>query len=268
MAKIRNLRRVEGDTTIKPTVPGMLYFRQVLTAGEWITALDITGKGIVNRISIGANPYFGFRMRLTIDGKESILGYEDGEAGNYSMGAAVSHNPVYSNNRDTRSRADYEMNLEFTESLKMEVINDGRWCYAYADYSLESEKIVTLNENALIINQAKSVNTSVAANTYITLLDIAGKGRTKIMDVTSTTASNNYLYLKMTVDGDEYILRPPGANPLASYGNSSDGEAGIADYRIRYGAEIYFESALKIEIMHTYSSTTHLHAMCVYELEV
>ena len=108
-------------------------------------------------------------------------------------------------------------------------------------------------------------------NTWYTLLSVtAGTGVLNRIVLTSDLATNNYMEIRITVDGVASTLSSTSTlmYSRAFVFNNSAGSPGSynSPYAYYYNSPIYFFTSLTVEIRHTYSFTSIFDAVCDYSL--
>ena len=130
---------VQAASGISPNKPGVAdFFNSAVNSGTYETLLNITGKGVITRVSLGANNSISNKllsMRFTIDGGAANVitpGGTDGE--NHMRGFA--HDSI----RQGTIVFDYFCNVQFKTSALIEIVqNSGTstGLRASCDYSLQ-----------------------------------------------------------------------------------------------------------------------------------
>ncbi|RJX40049.1 hypothetical protein D3P09_11785 [Paenibacillus pinisoli] len=115
---------------------------------------------------------------------------------------------------------------------------------------------------------ADLVQAGATSQTYYTLLDVTGAGILSRVVLASTTLNYN-LTIRVTVDGVVSNLTPGGtmANSARGLQHTSGTGSYSAMYSLDFFTELVFFRSLKVEVMHSHTSTVNLHASADYALK-
>lgn len=89
-------------------------------------------------------------------------------------------------------------------------------------------------------------------STYYTVVDVTGKGILSDIVFSSIYANNEYMYIRITVDGASHVIHPnetvtASGAPLTSVSGSSTSSYGGSSRALKWSGLMYFNNSLKVE---------------------
>lgn len=184
---------------------------------------------------------------VSVDGVSNAGGNIDLVAG-----ANIAITPDNTNKRITIAGTGTWLNADKVDNIHFRVLNGN------LQYSTDGSVWYDVGVIANAVRTVDFFQSNATANTWYTVLDVTGLGVLTRISFQGVSVSNSYLMVRITIDGTSYIVDPS----VDSYSRALRDDAKFIDLM----THVKFDSSLKVEVSHNYSSSVHLAVTIDYGL--